>query len=69
MDNDWVGAIPLGENGSGAGWDIPKRGTGDDLEKLVAHSLDIRFELALNIDNESGCDQGEQTGLFTREKY
>ena len=59
VNNGWIGAMPLRESGGGTGRDIPKRGAGDDFEELVVHSLDIRFELALNVDNENRCDQGE----------
>ena len=59
-----VRAIPLGKSGIRASWNVPKRGTGDNLEQRVVHFLKIRFELALNVDNESGCDCGEQAGLF-----
>ena len=66
MDDSGIGAIPLGEGGIGTSWDVPKLGTGDNLEEGVAHGLEIRFEFFLNVDNESGCDRGEQTGLSPR---
>ena len=67
VDDGGIGAIPLRESGIVASWDVPKRGTGDNLEELVAHFLEIRFEFVLDIDNERGCDCGKQTGLFPRE--
>lgn len=59
MDYGGIGAIPLGKRGVSAGWDLPKRGTCDNLEKIVAHLSEIRLEVALNVDNESGCNGGE----------
>jgi len=64
MDDGAVGAVPLWKGGVETSWNVPKRGTGDNLEERVVHFLKIRFELALNVDDESGCDRGEQTGLF-----
>jgi len=64
MDNGAIGAIPHGKGGIGTGWDIPKRRTGDNLEEGMVHFLVVRFELGLNVENESGCDCGEQTSLF-----
>ena len=64
MDDGGIGAIPLGESGVGASWDVPERSTGDNLEEGVVHLLEIRFELSLNVDDESGCNRGEQTSLF-----
>ena len=61
-----IGAAPFGKSGIGTTWDIPKRGTGDDPEESMVHSLVIRLELALHIENESGRDSGKQTGLSPR---
>jgi len=66
VDDGGIGAIPLRESGIVASWDVPKRRTGDNLEELVVYFLEIRFELALKINNESGCDCGKQTGLLSR---
>ena len=63
-DDGGVGASPLRKSSVGTGWDIPKRDTGNDLEEVVAHFLEIWLEFALNVNNESGCDRGDQTGLF-----
>jgi len=35
-------------------------------EKVVAHLLVIRLEVLLNVENESGCNHGEQTGMYPR---
>ena len=63
VDSSGIGASPLREGGCGTGWMVPKRGVGDDHKELIAHSLVIRLKTALNVDDESGCDRGEQTGL------
>jgi hypothetical protein len=63
-DDGTIGAIPYWEGGIGTGGDVPKRGTGDDLEEGVVHLIIIRFEVALNVDDKSRCDRGEQSGLF-----
>ena len=68
MDDGGIWTIPLGESGISTTWDVPKRGTGNDLEESIIHFLVIRLEVALHVDNESGCDSGEQTGL-SPEKY
>jgi hypothetical protein len=47
VDDGGVGASPLRKRGVGTGWGIPKRGTGDDLEEVVAHLLEIRLEFLL----------------------
>ena len=52
-----IRASPLRESGIGTGWDVPKRGTGDNLEKGMIHFLVIWFHLALNVDDESGRDR------------
>jgi hypothetical protein len=65
-DNGGVRASPLGKSGVRTGWDIPKRDTGNNPKEVVAHSLEIRLEFALNVNNESGCDRGDQTGLFAQ---
>ena len=65
MDDGSTRAIPLREGGIGPSRDLPKRGTGDNLEERVVHLLEIRFKVTLNVDDESGCDRREQTGLFS----
>lgn len=60
---------PLRESGSGTSWGIPKLGVGDNLEETIVQSSVIWLEIALDIDNESGCDHIEQTGLFPRETF
>lgn len=62
-NNGGIGAIPLRECSIGTSWDVPKRGTGDNLEEGMIHFLVIWFEFALNVDDESGCDRREQTSL------
>ena len=64
MDDGTIGALPFREGGIRTGGDVPKCGPGNDLEERVVHLLEIRLKLALNVDNESGRDRGEQTGLF-----
>jgi len=61
-----IGAIPLGKSDIAVSWNVPERDTGDNLEELVAHFLEIWSELVLNVDNESGCDCGGQTDLFSQ---
>jgi len=56
VNDGGIGAGPLGESGIGTSWDIAERGAGNDPEEIVAHLLKIRFEIALNVENESGCD-------------
>lgn len=63
MDNGTVGPVPLRKSGIGASRDVPERGTGDNLEECVIHFFEVRFELALNVDNKRGCDRGKQSGL------
>ena len=36
-------------------------------EEFVAHHLEIRLKVVLNVDDESGCDGGGKTGYSTRE--
>ena len=66
-DDNGIGAGPFGKSGIGASWHSPKLDAGDKLEKIVAHLLVIRLEVLLNVDNESGCDCREQTGLYPQE--
>ena len=63
MDSIGARSGPLREGGSGTGQGVPKRDVGDNHEELIAHSLDIRLKTGLNGDDESGCDNGEQTSL------
>ena len=66
MDDSRIGATPSSESssGGGVGWNAPNRDTGYDHEEVVAQLCVIRLEVALNIDDESGCNCGEQTGLY-----
>lgn len=64
MDDGGIRTVPLREGGIGTGWGVPKCSAGDNPEEGVVHLLEIRFEVALNIDDKSGCDRREQTGLF-----
>ena len=61
-DDSRIGTTPCGE--SGVGLDVPNRGTCYDHEEAVAQLCVIRLEVALSVDNESGCNCGEQTGLY-----
>ena len=61
-----TGASPLRENGSRTGWGMPKRDVGDNLKEAIAQLCVIRLETTLKVDNEKGCNYGEQTGLFVR---
>jgi hypothetical protein len=65
VDDSRIGVTPWGGGGIDVGvtWSPPKRGSGDNPEDFVAHLLAIRLDVALNVDNESGCDCGEQAGL------
>jgi len=38
-----------------------------DNPEVAAHLLVIRLEVLLNVDNESGCNCGEQTDLYPHE--
>ena len=40
-------------------WDLLKRGAYDNLKEGLAHLGVIGPELALNVDDESGCDSRE----------
>ena len=64
MDDGTIGALPFRESGICTSGDVPKRGTGDDLEERVVHFFEIRLKFTLDIDDESGRDCGEQTGLL-----
>ena len=64
MNVGGIRAVPSRKRGSGFIIDTLKRGIGDDLEDGVAHFLIIRFELFLEVDNETGCDGREQTSLL-----
>ena len=64
MDDGGIRAGKLRESCSWAGWDIPKGDIGDNLEELEAHLSVIRLKVTLGIDNESGCNCREQTGLY-----
>ena len=68
MDDGRIRAVPLRKSGIGTSWGIPERGAGNDLEECMIHFLEIGLELALDVDDESGCDRGEQTGLFPQKK-
>jgi len=47
-DDGGIGAIPFRESTS---WYVPRRGAGNNLEEVVVHFLEIRLELALNIND------------------
>ena len=66
VDHHGIGATPLGKIGARARWNFPELDTCNNLEGSVAHLLEIRFEVVLNIEDESGCDGGKQTGLSHR---
>jgi len=68
-DDNGIGARPFRKSGIGASWNSPKLDAGDKLEKIVAHLLVIRLEVLLNVDNESGCNCREQTGLYPQENH
>lgn len=63
-----IGAGPFWEGSSSTSGDVPKRGTSEDLEEGVTHFLEILLELALDVDDESGCDRGKQTGLLSDQR-
>ena len=69
FDNGGIRTSPLWESGSGTSWGMPKRDVGNNLEEAVAQLCVIRLEIALNVDNENGCNYGEQTGLFPQETH
>ena len=60
MNVSGIRAVPLRKMGSG----FVIETIGDDLEDGVAHFLIIRFELFLEVDNETSCDGREQTSLL-----
>jgi len=62
-DYNGLGATPRSEGGIGVGWNISKRDAGDNPE-VVAYLLVIWLEVLLNVENESRCNCGEQTGLY-----
>ena len=64
MDDGGIGTGPLWEHGLRASGNFPERGTGDNCKEGVAHLGVVRLELALDVDDESGCDCREQTSLF-----
>jgi len=45
------------ESSDSTSWDTPKLDARKDLEEFIA--LEIRLEAAWNVENESGCDNGE----------
>jgi len=68
MDDGGIRAIPFGKSGIGTSWDVPKQDAGDNFEEVVVHLLEIWFELFLDIEEESCCYGGEQTGLSPQKK-
>lgn len=64
MDDSRIGARPPRQSGIEVGWVVPERDVGNDGKHSIAGLGEIRLELAFDIHNESGCDYGEQTGLF-----
>ena len=64
VDNNGIGAAPLRESSICAGRNVPKRDIGNNLEESEAHLIVIWLEIALNVDDESGCNPREQTGLY-----
>ena len=41
MNDSWIEATPWSESGTGVGWNIPKRDTGDNPEVVVHFSGDL----------------------------
>ena len=37
MNDSGIGVTPWSESGTGVGWNIPKRDTGDNPEEVVVH--------------------------------
>jgi len=66
-DGSGITASPLRERGIVTGWDVPDRGPCGGREELITHLLVIRLRASLDVDNESGCDRGEQTNLLLQE--
>ena len=66
VDDSGIDVTRWSEGGSdiGGGWSVLKRSFGDNHEEVVAHLCVIRLEVALNVDNESGRNCGEQTSLY-----
>ena len=66
VDDSRIGATPSSESGSGSGvgWNVPNRDIGHDHKEVVAQLCAIRLKVALNVDDEGGCNCGEQTGLY-----
>jgi len=64
VDDGAVRAVPFRKSSIRTSWNISKHGFGNNLKECVVRFLEVRFELALNIDDERGRDGREQTGLF-----
>ena len=66
MDDGRIGSSPLRESGAGVRRGVSKRDIGDNREDGVAELCVIWLKRALHVENESGCDRGEQTSLFRK---
>lgn len=66
QDGGQIGDVPLKQYSAAAGCDVPKSGIDDNIEQGMINFLEIRLEFTLSVDNKSGSDGGEQTGLFPR---
>ena len=67
VDNGRIGTSPLGQNEMEVGWRVAEGDVGDNRKYNVARLGEIRLELALDVDNESGCYCREQASLFSQE--
>ena len=63
MDDGGIRTTPSGKSGIGACRNLTELCAGNNGEEGVAHLGVVGLKLALDIDNECGCDRGEQTGL------
>ena len=65
VDDSGIGATPLRKVYSRTGWGAPN---GDDPKEVITHLCKIRLKAPLDIENESRCDHGEQSGLSPQKK-
>ena len=63
VDDGRIRTSPFRESSLRASGNFAERYTGNDCEESVAHLCVIGLELALDVDDESGCNRREQTGL------